>query len=239
MQNRHLLLAVILVFFIIDCSWAQQKDELRPLITVTGSSEVKVVPDLVDLQVGLETRSKDLKAAFSDQEAKVRQILDLMRRAGVENRDVQTGHVEVRPVYDEEKGGKNLNHYELRKSIGITVRDPSKYDELLPELLQAGANRVFGVSFRSSKQRQYRDQAREMAVTAAREKATAIAEKLGQQIGKVFTIEEEEPVRLAFGNMTANSTGEASGTERDVTDSGLALGQITFRASIKISFELK
>ena len=80
---------------------------------------------------------------------------------------------------------------------------------------------------------------REMAVTAAREKAAAIAEKLGQQIGKAFTIEEEEPVRLAFGNVTANSTGEASGMESDVTDSGLALGQITFRASIKISFELK
>jgi hypothetical protein len=160
-----------------------------------------------------------------------------MRRAGVENRDVQTGHVDVRPVYDEERGGKNLNYYELRKSIGITLRDPSKYDELLPELLQAGANRVLGVSFRSSKQRQYRDQAREMAVIAAREKAVAIAEKLGQQIGRALTI-EEEPVRLTFGNLAANSTGEASGTESDVTDSGLALGQITFRASIKISFEL-
>ncbi len=238
MQYRHLFLAVILVFLAIGRSSAQQKDESRPLITVVGSSEVKAVPDLIDLQIGLETRSKDLKTAFSDQETKVRQVLDLLRRSGIESRDVQTGHVDVRPVYDEEKGGKNLIYYELQKSIAIVLRDPSKYDGLLRELFQAGANRVFGINFRNSKQRHYRDQARDMAVTAAREKAVALAEKLGQQIGKAFTI-EEEPLRPVFGNPIANSMVEASGAQYDTSDSGLALGQITFRASIRVSFELK
>lgn len=238
MRNPYMLV-VVLVSIMSGHLWAQQKDESRPSITVIGSSEVQAVPDLVDLQVGLETRSKDLKAAFSEQEAKVRQILDLLRRSGVENRDVQTGHVEIRPVYDEEKGGKNLNHYEVRKSIGITLREPAKYDELLATLLQSGTNRVFGVNFRSSKQRQYRDQAREMAVIAAREKAASIAEKLGQQIGKAFTIEEEELPRFVYGNPLANAAMEAPANQSEATESGLALGQITFRARVKVCFELK
>ncbi len=239
MRYRHMVLTFFLTLITIGPVRAQQRDELRPLITVFGSSEVKAVPDLVDLQVGLESRSKDLKAAFSDQEARIRQILDLIRQAGVEARDVQTGHVDVRPVYDEDKGGRNLNHYELRRSIGITLRDPGKYDQLLPELLQAGANRVFGVTFRSSKQRQYMDQAREMAVAAAREKAAAMAAALGQQIGKAFTIGEEQSQSRPMFGMLANTMGEVAGTQSDMADSGLALGQITFRASVTISFELK
>jgi uncharacterized protein YggE len=130
MRNRHLFAGVFLFFFSASISWAQQRDELRPLITVVGTSEVKAIPDLVDLQIGLEPRSKDLKAAFADQEANLRQVLDLNRKAGIDNRDVQTGHVDVRPVYDEQKGGRNFSHYELRKSVAITLRDPAKYDGL-------------------------------------------------------------------------------------------------------------
>ena len=238
MRYRYMLAAVFL-FMMPGHLWAQQTSQARPLITVTGSSEVQAVPDLVELQIGLETRGKDLRAAFSEQEARVKQILDLIRRSGIENRDVQTGHVEIRPVYDEERGGRNLSHYEVRKSIGITLREPAKYDELLATLLQSGANRVFGITFRSTRQRQYRDQAREMAVAAAREKAASIAQKLGQQIGRVFTIEEEEPPRFVYGNPLANIATEAPAEQSEAMESSLALGQITFRARIKVSFELK
>lgn len=221
--------------------WAQQKNELRPLITVIGTSEVQVVPDLVDLQVGLETRGKDLKAAFSEQDARLKQILDVVRRSGIDSRDVQTSHVEIQPVYMQrvyqaEESGMNLSHYEVRHSIGLTLREPAKYDELLATLLQSGANRVFGVTFRNSRQRQHRDQAREMAMIAAREKATLMAEKLGQHIGKVFTIEEEESPMFVSA---ANSEAAAPMGQTEATESGLALGQITFRARVKVSFELK
>jgi hypothetical protein len=235
------MLAVVFLFIVFGPLWAQQKNEPRPLITVMGTSEVQAVPDLVDLQVGLETRSKDLKAAVSEQEARLKQILDLVRRSGIESRDVQTSHVEIQPVYMQrayqEGSGMNLSHYEVRNSIGLTLREPAKYDELLSTLLQSGANRVFGVTFRNSRQRQYRDQAREMAVIAAREKAAFMAEKLGQHIGKVFTIEEEEQ-RFVYAN-PSNSMAEAAMSQTEATESSLALGQITFRARVKVSFELK
>jgi uncharacterized protein YggE len=238
MRNRHLIPACITGLLAMNFAWAQQQDEFRPAITVVGSSEVKAVPDLVDFQVGLETRNADLKSGFSDQEARIRQILAVIQGAGIDDRDVQTSYVEVHPVFSEQKAEETLHYYILRKTIGIVLRNPAKYDELLPQLLQSGANRVFGVTFRNSKQRQYRDQARDMAVTAAREKAAAIAAKLGRQLGQAFAV-EEETVGPLFGSPTANATAEAFGAESDIGQSGLALGQITFRASLKISFELK
>jgi len=239
MRHRYIL-ALVLLLMIIGPLRAQQKDEPRPSITVIGTSEVQAVPDLVDLQVGLETRGKELKATFSEHETRLKQILDLLRRSGIEDRDVQTSHMDIQPVYEQrpypEGSGMNLSHYEVRNSIGLTLHEPPKYDELLSTLLQAGANRVFGVTFRNSRQRQYRDQAREMALTAAREKATFMAEKLGQHIGKVLIIEEEEvPMYPSASNIALSMPVGAP----ESGESSLALGQITFRARIKVSFELK
>ena len=155
-------------------------------------------------------------------------------------RDIQTSHVEIQPAYSQrpyqEGSGMNLDHYEVRNSIGFTLREPAKYDELLATLLQSGANRVFGITFRNSRPRQYQDQAREMALVAAREKATLMAEKLGQHIGRVFAIEEvESPVFMT----ASNSLAAAPMGQGESGESSLALGQITFRARVKVSFELK
>jgi uncharacterized protein YggE len=39
---------------------------------MTGSAEVLVVPDVIDVQVGVEARNRDLQAAFALQEAQTK-----------------------------------------------------------------------------------------------------------------------------------------------------------------------
>jgi uncharacterized protein YggE len=219
----------------------QRANPQQPLITVTGTAQVQAIPDIVELQAGVNTHSRDLKAACSEQDKLIRAILEVARKSGIDTRDVRTSHVEIQPVYHEQDRGMDLSYYAPIRSVGLTLRDPGKYDALVPDLLESGANRIFGVNFRSSQQRIHRDRAREMATVAAREKAAAIAAKLGQQIGKAFTIQEEEPVRFEdsnFSNISAAASGGRAG-QTDVSDSGLALGQLSFTAIVRVSFELK
>jgi uncharacterized protein YggE len=221
---------------------AQLVEPQRPLVTVTGTAEVQVVPDLVDLSVGLETRERDLGFAFRDQENRVRQVLEVAKKFGVGDKDIRTAHVEITPVYDEEKTGRRLSYYQLRKSVGITLRDPSQYDQLLAGLLEVGVNQVTGVVFRHSNDRPYRDQAREMAVTAAKEKATAMAAKLGQQLGKAVTIDEIVPTEsLTLAPGVANAMRDKSDWDGygAPTGTSLALGQLVIRATVRVAFELK
>ena len=80
--------------------------------------------------------------------------------------------------------------YTASQTIAITLKDLSEYEDLLTDLLDAGVEYVHGVNFETSELRKHRDEAREMAVEAAKEKATALADQLGQSLGEPAEIVE-------------------------------------------------
>jgi len=74
-------------------------------------------------------------------------------------------------------------------------------------VMSAGANRVDGIEYQSSELRKYRDQARDEATKAAKEKAVALAQALGNQIGKTYSIEEVQQWNgsYGYGGLMANA----------------------------------
>ena len=78
----------------------------------------------------------------------------------------------------------------MRKSIVLTLRDISKFESILSNVLKAGANYVHGVQFRTTELRKHRDEARSLAIKAAQKKANDLAKELGQIVGKPYKIQE-------------------------------------------------
>ena len=241
----------IFMLTLLTCNLRAQECEharSRPLVTVYGTSEVKVVPDVVDISIGVEIKARELAPAFSEQKSRVEETVATIRKAGVEPKDIQTDFTSVWPVYSSSKNGRNLDYYVLRKGIAFTLKDTSKYDALMADLVQSGVNRVLSVHFRATEIRKYRDQAREMAITAAREKATALAAKIDQKIGKAFSIEEVDAASLQApstsylainSGISANSSVGLGGDGGVPTDSSLVVGQISIEARVKVSFDLQ
>jgi uncharacterized protein YggE len=236
----NLVLAILLVAFALN---GQERPLNRPLVTVTGTAELKVVPDVVDISIGVEIRAKELDAALEQQTSRVAEASALIRKAGVDAKDIQTDYTSITPVYSESRNGRNLDYYRVTKSIAFTLKDIDKYDSLIASLIQSGVNRISRVSFRSTDIRKYRDQAREMAVVAAKEKAVSLAAKLDQKIGKAFTIDEDTPAPYSrpFGAlaMAANTTLDAASDGAGPMDGSLMLGQISVQASVRVQFELQ
>jgi len=123
----------------------------------------------------------------------------------------------------------------------ITVRDLANLDTLLESLIKAGGNRIDSIGYETSDLRKYRDQARDEAVKAAREKAGALAKALGQDIGKAQTIEEvpesgyQSPLQIQnalFANVRSENVSMS--LER----SSIAVGQKSISALVTVSFEL-
>jgi len=116
----------------------------------------------------------------------------------------------------------------------------SKYENLITKLLESGVNRVDSVEFLVAEPRKYKDDARAKAIKAAREKATAMAAELGQTIGKPWDISED-----TFNGVFAqtNSFVQASSSSYDrglpAAESTVAPGQVSIRASVRVSFQLE
>jgi len=171
----------------------------------------------------------------------------LTKERGVEPKDVQTDQIEMHPTYDP-FDAHTLVRYTVSNQIAITLRDVSKREGLITALFKAGLNTLSSIDFRTSKLREYRDQARVMAVRAAKDKAELLARELGMKVGKPLNIiEQGSPVYYGYGgrynrwsmaqqnqqNVAANAGGA------DTDDEGtVALGQIGINASVQVMFEL-
>jgi uncharacterized protein YggE len=66
---------------------------------------------------------------------------------------------------------RGIEGYRCRRSYCATLKDLKLIDKLVDAVLKNGANQFSGIEFRTSELRKHRDQARRMAIKAAKEKA--------------------------------------------------------------------
>jgi uncharacterized protein YggE len=256
-RNITLILIVVVATALCVSCWseagyaatpAQTEDAPVPrTIIVSGASEVRVVPDEVVLTVGVETVHVDMATAKAENDAIVERALGTVNAFGIEAKHAQTDYINIEPRYDTYYERKNFIGYFVRRSIAITLQDLSQFEGLLSALLDTGVTHVHGVDFRTTELRQYKDQARTLAVQAAEEKATAMAAELGQTIGRPVLIQEERSGWASWygswwgsywGGSAAQNVVQNVGDGEWFTDGALALGQIAINAQVSVTFEL-
>jgi uncharacterized protein YggE len=208
----------------------------RPGITVVGEAEVRTVPDQAVLRLRVVTQDKDVIAAKTLNDEHAKATLALARRFGIRPEDLQTDAVAVQPQWTRPREGSkpSLIGYEVTKHVVLVLKDLARADELLTEMVKAGVNHVDAFELRTTEPRKYRDQARAMAIRAAREKASALAGEIGQSIGKAFQISEESEatgVNVMQNRVYAYDSNESEGS--------FAAGQNSVRARVRVSFELQ
>jgi uncharacterized protein YggE len=244
------LVGVALVVILAIAAWTDEQPAYREprLITVTGDAEVRVVPDEVILTLGIETWDKNMDLAKRQNDEIVARVLALAADYGIAPEHVQTDYVGIEPRY---RNGyyeeRDFIGYFVHKTIVVTLRDLSKFEDLLAGALDAGINYVHGIEFRTTELRQHRDEARALAIRAAQEKAVALAGELGQQIGDPYTIQEVQSGWWSGysawwgsrwgGGMSQNVIQEVGGAAV-LADSSVAPGQISVNARVSVSFEL-
>ncbi len=215
------------------------------VITVTGEAEVLVAPDEVVLSFGVTTRDSKLATAKSQNDAVMQRVLKLLPAYGVADKRVQTGYLSVSPTTEYANGKYVATGYRVTRAVTATLSDLTKFDALLTALLEAGVNDVDDIAFRTTELRKHRDEARRLAVTAAREKAEAMAGVLKQSVGVPLSIQEGDDSWRAWNSwgggvrgMTQNVMSEA-GQEGSGGSGTLAPGQISVTARVTITFELR
>jgi uncharacterized protein YggE len=163
------------------------------VVTATGDAEVRVAPDEAVVTLGVQTEDAQLAVAKTNNDDIVRRVLERLRGFGIADDHIQTEYIGISPTYDYPSYAMpRLKGYDVQKTIVVTMSDLSKFEELLSGVLDAGANYLHNVQFQTTELRKYKDQARALAVQAAKEKATALAAALGQELGEPVTITEEQ-----------------------------------------------
>lgn len=240
-----LVLSIGLLACIAAPAWAAE--EPPGTISVSGEAVVKVAPDEVIITFGVETYHENLKTAKQENDARVERVIQLCARYGIESKYVQTDFISIEPHYHDGYWREVIEGYFVRKNIVVTLRDLTAFDRFLTEILQAGVNYVHGIEFRTTDLREFRDQARALAVNAAKEKAAAMAGELGMEIGDPQSIREEGLSWWSgygsswwgyrYGGLSQNVVQNAGDMPSEALGA-TAPGQIAIRAQVSVTFYL-
>jgi uncharacterized protein len=232
---------------VIAFSSANAQSPETPTVNVSGSAEVKVAPDEIHLNVGVETRHQRLEDAKKENDTKVAAALAFLKNDGIADKHIQTDFISVEPTYEYTSSSTTPRIFIVRKSLAITLKQINTFERVLTGLLASGITHVHGIELHNTELRKHRDAARALAVTAAREKADALAKELGVKRGKVRAINANEwggwmdgagywggrYGQVAAQNVMQNAggSGNAPGT--------ISLGQISVSASVNVSFAIE
>lgn len=248
------LLPCALPFVLALSALAQDVDKM-PLITVSGTAEIQVVPDEVVLALDITKLDMDLPTAKSQTESVITKVRELTRRFGIDPRYVRTGSISIERKYvsvrdpknrifdddGDEIGKRIFKGYEVSTTVTVKLLDLSRFEQFFEESLKTGITEVNSVKFESSKLRMHRDAARDDAMRAAKEKAGAMAGAIGQTIGKAVKI-IETPVGVQNYNVSLGVNSNSIGFARSVTETEavatFAPGTISITAQVTVSFLL-
>lgn len=169
-------------------------------MTLTGTGVVRAAPDMATIMTGVVTQAETARDALDANTAAMEQLVEVLRAAGLESRDIQTSDFNVSPQYvysdQRDESGYSLppeiSGYQVSNSVTIAVRDLESLGAVLDQAVSVGANTINGIAFSVADPGKLLEEARRRAFTAARDKAQTYAEAAGVRLGDIETISEQQ-----------------------------------------------
>jgi uncharacterized protein YggE len=222
-----------------------QSQEMRS-ISASGEAVVYVTPDEVIVHIGVETFAEDLPASKARNDSLSRSLVAAIRALGVEQKHIQTADLEVEIRYHaSSQPTLTIEGFIARRAYAITLTDVSRFEALVDAAIANGANRLMGFEYRTTELRRHRDEARRMAVRAAKEKAELLATELGAAVDRPRSISEGDVgyfgwTSARWGMTNAWVAQNSAQAALPVAPGGetMPLGRIGIRASVHVVFDL-
>jgi len=232
----HRFNPAFLVSAVLLCSGAcafAAPDERVSTLSVRGSGEVSVPPDLALVRVGVLAQDAQAKVAQQQVNGAVDKIFAKLRELEIRDRDLRTVELQISPVYSQVRNEESrITGYRASNVVQVTVRELDKLGSVIDGALGAGGNRIDGVWFSLEQDREARTQALERAVEDARTKASAIAKSLGLRLGRVISAQEAGVNTGPVENFRVFAAETSSATPT-------APGEIRVNGQVSLEYELE
>jgi uncharacterized protein YggE len=191
-------------------AFADEHDEMpKRTITIQGKGSVRAAPDKVSVSAGVESKAPTAKEALAKNTAAMTKVVQTLKDAGIDAKDIQTTTFTVGPRYDTSDDGKppRIIGYSVINSVFVTTHDLDKLGTIFDQLVTAGANSIGGISFEIDKPEEKQNAARKLAMEDAIAKARLYVEAAGAELGPVMTIIEQGGyIPRSRGPMIAEAT---------------------------------
>ncbi len=203
-----------------------------PMINVTGTGKVYLVPDIAYVYVGVRSQAEDVAEALSQNNARASEISSTLLEKGVAAEDIQTTAFNVYPQQQYSPEGIPMETvYVVENTVFIKVRDLQSLGTLLDAVVRAGANTINGITFDVEDRVAAEKEARQLAIEDAKTKAVELAGLAGVELGQLYGV-----------NVYSSGPSpiyEAKGGAAMQSQAPIAAGQMVIQFDANLSYEIK
>jgi uncharacterized protein YggE len=228
----------ILSFILSSCSGsgvsAGGQNAEMAVITVTGSGQVYVVPDMGYIDIGVRSRGATVIEAMEINSEQANEILTALVEQGVEEDDIQTSNFNVYQQTDYDyQGNPTSTYYSVENTVNITVRQLENLGNVLDAAARSGANNIYGVNFDVQDKSEAQSTARKLAIQSAQAQAQELAQAAGVELGDLISIISSSISTTPFYGY---GIGGGGGMAESVP---ISSGQMPINAQVEMTFAIQ
>ena len=260
MGDKKMRLALLSVFVLLslfllaktwDAAFGREPSDPYNTITVTGSGEATMIPDIAQIDFTVTEQGATVGEAQTKATDKSDAAIAYLKQEGIEDKDVKTVYYNVNPRYEYNTqscgygmpcppvtSSPKIIGYEVSQSIQVKVRDTAKAGQVLEGLGSLGVLNISGPNFTVDDEDAVRAAAREEAIKEAREKAKVLAKQLGVSLGKVTSFYENEGGYPMYGYGKGGAAMESDIRVSAVAPT-LPMGENETNVSVTITYEIR
>ena len=190
-------------------------------ITVSGTADVTVIPNIATFSFGVTETAKTVAAAQDAATAKTDAAINALVDSGVAESDVQTLSYAINPHYDYQSYACTLSGvcppsksvltgYDVSQSIQVKVHDLSKAGELFQKVGTLGVENVNNLQFSVDNLDNVKDQARARAIAAAHKNARKLSDELGVDLIRTVSFSDNADSGTPYPVMYQNAVGASA-----------------------------
>jgi uncharacterized protein YggE len=205
-------------------------------LDVSATGEVTRVPDVAIISAGVQTLQTTATAAIEENAARMERVRAALKRAGIEDRDIQTSSINLNPEYQyDQNRPPRLTGYRATNTVNVKFRDLKRTGAILDALVAEGANQINGPNLTIDKPESALDEARMKAIANGRARADLYARALGMRVVRLISVSEgggyNVPPPMPMMAQMAERSGGA--------DSKIDPGTQQLTVNVSMSFELQ
>lgn len=163
-------------------------------VSVTGTGTVAVVPDLASFSISVSELGETTREAQAKANAKIGQLREIIRSAGIEDKDLATTSIGFWPEYKWVENEQILVGQRANQNLSVTVRgiveNPAILGLLIDSIGGVGSISVSSISFSKEDTADAYTTSRLLAMEKAMQKAQEYAKGGGMELGKPISIQD-------------------------------------------------
>ena len=213
------------------------------VIQVSGSGVVSLAADTASVQIGVETRSDNVKDAQQENANLMAAVLEAIKNAGIEEKDIMTSQFNVYGGYDygvDSLGRETRTpYYQVNNNVTVTIHDLTLVGAVLDAAMEAGANTTYGISFSSSQANEAYQKALTRAVEDAMTKAKVLSAAAGVELGELLRMDATQSSGGYFRETYGITNSYAYSAKTADAGTSITGGDLTVTADVVLKYAIK